>query len=127
MAPQLQAKSNSVAQIAAAKAAPVKVVVAPASGNLVGVDPLLVRDRATRTQRIAPRGGARANRQLRARARAHALALMPNCRRCRCAAPRRAARSCRADPRLARPWRTGCPQVAPKSVAHAPRWLQHVP
>ena len=46
MAPmQLQARSNSVAQIAAAKA-PVKAAPPKASGDIVGVDPLLVRTRA---------------------------------------------------------------------------------
>ena len=50
MAPmKLQARSNSVAQIAAGKA-PAKVAPAKTSGDIVGVDPLLVRARNPRSR-----------------------------------------------------------------------------
>jgi hypothetical protein len=70
MAPmQLQARSNSVAQIAAGKA-PVKVVAPKASGDIVGVDPLLVRLAAAGPGRCVYNAAAARKRRQSARARA---------------------------------------------------------
>ena len=70
MAPmQLQARSNSVAQIAAGKA-PVKVVAPKASGDIVGVDPLLVRLAAAGPGRLVYNAAAPRNPRQSARARA---------------------------------------------------------